>query len=112
MAELLKSKKFISVLVAAAVQLILLIVANFFPDISPELVIKVAGIIAGLFGVQIAGQAFADGKTGGLTSHKSAEIVKLRQAELEVAKAENPLPPVSPPPSDSLLGTGHAPTGG
>ncbi|MCE5270837.1 hypothetical protein LLH00_06085 [bacterium] len=83
---MLESKKFKSALIGALVQVVILLVnqglGHFNIAIPQDILITLMTAVAGLFGVQIAAQGYADGKTGGLTSSNAAKIIEASKADV------------------------------
>ena len=75
MGSLMASKKFRSVLTGAILDIVVIIISGIAAKMGMEIdsgvVIAALVAISSQFGVQVAGQAYADGKTGGLTSSNS-----------------------------------------
>ena len=105
--NLFGSKKFQSVLCGVLVQFLILVLVHFWPDLPSDKVAEAMAAMAGLFGVHILSQGYADGKTGGLTSSSGQvllDMVKAGQMQLQP-------PVVSVPPANPVLPAGGATAG-
>ena len=82
---MLESKKFKSVLIGALVEFVVVVLVallnNFGIDVDATTLTALLVSIAGMFGVHIGAQGYADGKTGGLTSSNAVKIIEATRTE-------------------------------
>ena len=101
MGELFKSTKFKSTLAGAVIMLLVMILPALLAKVGIVVdegtISQVLWTVAGLFGVQIGGQALSEFGSGGLTSGSSGEAVAgVRKAEAEALKnVSTPSAPVA-----------------